>query len=190
MIPRRNLPQMLLPCLSSTPFLSQSIDMILLRSSSSSKRPFTFCKKLSFWRWITSFVLCCIDYRHTSSLPVHGEASSKTEVYRERFLLLLQRTSRADLFSRPSLDAEKSLFENCEVGFPVFEKKYIIWIFLSVLKSCSFWVDIFNPVSSCSNWKEMGDGCDITVGRWTFLLGRPFSFCWDWFVQCNILFVW
>ncbi|CAH8357691.1 unnamed protein product [Eruca vesicaria subsp. sativa] len=53
---------------------------------------------------------------HTSSLPVHGEASSKTEVYRERFMLLLQRTSRADLFSRPAYDAEKSQFENCEIS--------------------------------------------------------------------------
>ena len=57
-----------------------------------------------------------------------------------------------------------------------------------VLMSCSFWADISNTVSSGSNRKEMGDGCDITVGRWTFLFGRPFCFCWDWFVQSNILF--
>jgi len=40
-------------------------------------------------------------------------------------------------------------------------------------------VDIFNPVSDFSKGKEMGDGSDITVGRWTFLPGRPFSFCRD-----------
>uniref|UniRef100_A0A1J3HY24 DNA polymerase epsilon subunit n=1 Tax=Noccaea caerulescens TaxID=107243 RepID=A0A1J3HY24_NOCCA len=53
---------------------------------------------------------------HTSSLPVHGEASAKTAVYRERFLLLLQRVSRAEHFSRPAFDAEMSQFENYEIS--------------------------------------------------------------------------
>ncbi|KAG2331878.1 hypothetical protein Bca4012_018550 [Brassica carinata] len=53
---------------------------------------------------------------HTSSLPVHGEASAKTEVYRERFNLLLQRVSRDELFTRPAFDPEKSQFDNCEIS--------------------------------------------------------------------------
>ncbi|KAJ0264476.1 hypothetical protein HA466_0028280 [Hirschfeldia incana] len=53
---------------------------------------------------------------HTSSLPVHGESSAKTEVYRERFKLLLQRVSRDELFSRPAFDPEMSQFHNCEIS--------------------------------------------------------------------------
>ncbi|KAF8109796.1 hypothetical protein N665_0091s0025 [Sinapis alba] len=53
---------------------------------------------------------------HTSSLPVHGDASAKTEVYRERFMLLLQRVSRAELFSRPAFDPAMSQFDNCEIS--------------------------------------------------------------------------
>ncbi|VVB16873.1 unnamed protein product [Arabis nemorensis] len=49
---------------------------------------------------------------HTSSLPVHGEASAKTELYRERYMLLKQRVSRAEHFSRPTFDAEMSQFDN------------------------------------------------------------------------------
>ncbi|ESQ50132.1 hypothetical protein EUTSA_v10001961mg [Eutrema salsugineum] len=53
---------------------------------------------------------------HTSTLPIHGEASSKTSVYRERFMLLSQRVSRAEHFSRPAFDAEMSQFENYEIS--------------------------------------------------------------------------
>ncbi|CAH2060898.1 unnamed protein product [Thlaspi arvense] len=53
---------------------------------------------------------------HTSSLPVHGDASAKTALYRERFMLLSQRVSRADHFSRPAFDAEMSQFENNEIS--------------------------------------------------------------------------
>ncbi|CAN8244283.1 unnamed protein product [Cochlearia groenlandica] len=53
---------------------------------------------------------------HTSSLPIHGDASAKTGVYRERFMLLLQRVSRAEHFSRPSFDTEMSQFENTEIS--------------------------------------------------------------------------
>ncbi|KAG7609998.1 unnamed protein product [Arabidopsis thaliana] len=53
---------------------------------------------------------------HTSSLPIHGEASAKTALYRERFMLLSQRVSRAEHFSRPAFDAEMSQFENNEIS--------------------------------------------------------------------------
>ncbi|KAJ4869580.1 DNA polymerase epsilon subunit B2 [Raphanus sativus] len=53
---------------------------------------------------------------HTTCLPVHGEAFSKTELYRERFMLLLQRVSRSEFFSRPVFDPDKSQFDNCEIS--------------------------------------------------------------------------
>jgi DNA polymerase epsilon subunit 2 len=49
-------------------------------------------------------------------LPIHGEASAKTALYRERFMLLSQRVSRAEHFSRPAFDAEMSQFENNEIS--------------------------------------------------------------------------
>lgn len=51
-----------------------------------------------------------IDSRHTTSLPVHGEASAKTAIYRERFMLLKQRVSCGEYFSRPVFDAETKEF--------------------------------------------------------------------------------
>ncbi|CAC34504.1 DNA polymerase epsilon subunit B-like protein [Arabidopsis thaliana] len=64
--------------------------------------------KDEFDRWLRVYVW------HTSSLPIHGEASAKTALYRERFMLLSQRVSRAEHFSRPAFDAEMSQFENNE----------------------------------------------------------------------------
>ncbi|OIW16068.1 hypothetical protein TanjilG_04603 [Lupinus angustifolius] len=53
-------------------------------------------------------------YEHTSSLPVHGEASAKEALYRDRFLLLTQRLSRDQHFSKPAFDSEFSHFGSCE----------------------------------------------------------------------------
>ncbi|XP_010493271.1 PREDICTED: DNA polymerase epsilon subunit B-like isoform X2 [Camelina sativa] len=53
---------------------------------------------------------------HTKSLPIHGEAYAKTALYRERFMLLSQRVSRAEHFTRPAFDAEMSQFENNEIS--------------------------------------------------------------------------
>lgn len=54
-------------------------------------------------------------YRHTGSLPIHGEASAKAALYRDRLLLLFQRVSRDHHFSKSSFDAETSEFGSCEV---------------------------------------------------------------------------
>ncbi|CAL0323905.1 unnamed protein product [Lupinus luteus] len=55
-------------------------------------------------------------YEHTSSLPVHGEASAKESLYRDRFLLLSQRLSRDQHFSKPAFDSEFSHFGSCEIS--------------------------------------------------------------------------
>ncbi|XP_010418726.1 PREDICTED: DNA polymerase epsilon subunit B-like [Camelina sativa] len=53
---------------------------------------------------------------HESNLPVHGEASAKTYIYRERFRLLSQRVSRADSFSRPVFDADMLQYKKREIS--------------------------------------------------------------------------
>ncbi|XP_021892680.1 DNA polymerase epsilon subunit B isoform X2 [Carica papaya] len=55
-------------------------------------------------------------YEYTGRLPVHGEASSKAAVYKDRFLLLFQRVSRDEHFSRPAFDTELSHFGSCEIS--------------------------------------------------------------------------
>ncbi|KAL5173989.1 DNA polymerase epsilon subunit B [Glycine soja] len=55
-------------------------------------------------------------YEHTGSLSIHGEASAKSDLYRERFLLLFQRLSRDQHFSAPAFESEFSHFGSCEIS--------------------------------------------------------------------------
>ncbi|KAF7813463.1 DNA polymerase epsilon subunit B [Senna tora] len=55
-------------------------------------------------------------YEHTGSLPIHGDASAKAALYRDRFLLLFQRLSRDQHFSKPAFDSEFSHFGSCEIS--------------------------------------------------------------------------
>ncbi|GAV68532.1 DNA_pol_E_B domain-containing protein/Dpoe2NT domain-containing protein [Cephalotus follicularis] len=55
-------------------------------------------------------------FQHTGSLPIHGEASAKAALYRERLLLLLQRVARDPHFSKPAFDTEMSSFGSCEIS--------------------------------------------------------------------------
>ncbi|KAJ4713627.1 DNA polymerase epsilon subunit [Melia azedarach] len=55
-------------------------------------------------------------YQHKGSLPIYGEASAKAALYRDRFLLLFQRVSRDQHFSKPSFDVETSEFGSCEIS--------------------------------------------------------------------------
>ncbi|XP_020231597.1 DNA polymerase epsilon subunit B [Cajanus cajan] len=55
-------------------------------------------------------------YQYTGSLPIHGEASAKAALYRDRFLLLSQRLSRDQHFSKPAFESEFSHFGSCEIS--------------------------------------------------------------------------
>ncbi|KAH7836794.1 hypothetical protein Vadar_005767 [Vaccinium darrowii] len=57
-----------------------------------------------------------IFYEHTGKIPIHGDASSKAILYRDRFLLLLQRLSRDPHFSKPAFDRERSQLGSCEIS--------------------------------------------------------------------------
>ncbi|KAL1199185.1 DNA polymerase epsilon subunit B [Cardamine amara subsp. amara] len=94
---------------------------LLLGAHNAPEEPTTTASKLAF---IDSFLVPKYRYddvkkkfiEHTSSLPIHGDASAKTAVYRERFMLLSQRVSRAEHFSRPAFDVEMSQFDNNEIS--------------------------------------------------------------------------
>lgn len=66
---------------------------------------------------IFAHVYACVFYsRHTGSLPIHGDASAKTALYRDRFLLLSQRLSRDKYFMKPAFDSNFSNNRrSCEV---------------------------------------------------------------------------
>ncbi|KAH9780808.1 DNA polymerase epsilon subunit B [Citrus sinensis] len=65
-------------------------------------------------------------YQHAGSLPIHGEASAKAALYRDRFLLLFQRVSRDQHFSRPSFDVVNSEFGSCEITTGFFTENTIV----------------------------------------------------------------
>ncbi|XP_056174117.1 putative 3,4-dihydroxy-2-butanone kinase [Syzygium oleosum] len=56
--------------------------------------------------------------RHTGSLPIRGEASTKAMLHEDRFLLLLQhrRLSRDQHFAKPAFETETTEFRSCEVA--------------------------------------------------------------------------
>ncbi|KAE8653182.1 DNA polymerase epsilon subunit B [Cucumis sativus] len=55
-------------------------------------------------------------FLHTENLPIHGDASAKAALYRDRFLLLSQRLSRDQHFSKPAFDIGMSHFGSCEIS--------------------------------------------------------------------------
>ncbi|KAK4849156.1 hypothetical protein QYF36_021512 [Acer negundo] len=54
-------------------------------------------------------------YQHTGSVLIHGEASAKAELYKDRFLLLFQRVCRDGHSSTPEFNAQTSEFGRCEI---------------------------------------------------------------------------
>lgn len=61
---------------------------------------------------LSLFILKC---RHYGRLALHGDASAKSALYKDRFLLLFQRISRLPEFSRPAFDSGFSEYGTCEV---------------------------------------------------------------------------
>ena len=118
--------------------------------------------------------------RHTGSLAIHGEASAKAGLYRDRFLLLFQRLARDHHFSKPAFDTEISHVGSCEVLSKLKPKPtstlLVNFSFIASDSECLCLPDISNSVSSWPNWKKMGHGCDISIGRWPLFLGRPNCF--------------
>nr|GLL35369.1 DNA polymerase epsilon subunit B [Ipomoea trifida] len=57
-----------------------------------------------------------IFYEHTGKLPIHGDASAKATLYKDRFLLLFQRLSRDPRFSKPAFGSTVSEYGSCEIS--------------------------------------------------------------------------
>ncbi|KAF9606601.1 hypothetical protein IFM89_026922 [Coptis chinensis] len=57
-------------------------------------------------------------YEYTGKLPIHGDASAKAGLYRDRYQLLLQRISRDPNFSKPAFDPSLtySTGSSCEIS--------------------------------------------------------------------------
>ncbi|KAL3835292.1 hypothetical protein ACJIZ3_010028 [Penstemon smallii] len=55
-------------------------------------------------------------HKYTGNLPIHGDASAKVTLYRDRFLLLFQRISRDPHFSRPVFDSDISGHGSCQIS--------------------------------------------------------------------------
>ncbi|KAK6148239.1 hypothetical protein DH2020_019151 [Rehmannia glutinosa] len=54
--------------------------------------------------------------KYTGKLPIHGDASAKVMLYRDRFLLLFQRLSRDPHFSRPVFGSNISDYGSCQIS--------------------------------------------------------------------------
>ncbi|CAN1266695.1 DNA polymerase epsilon subunit B [Linum perenne] len=55
-------------------------------------------------------------HQHVGRLPIQGDASAKSALYRDRFLLLLQRVQRLQHFSKPAFDSDISDCGSCEIA--------------------------------------------------------------------------
>ncbi|KAH8491983.1 hypothetical protein H0E87_021543, partial [Populus deltoides] len=55
-------------------------------------------------------------HEHTGGLHIHGDASAKAALYKDRFLLLYQRVLRDSHFSKPAFHTEMSHYGSCEIA--------------------------------------------------------------------------
>ncbi|GFP88475.1 DNA polymerase epsilon subunit 2 [Phtheirospermum japonicum] len=55
-------------------------------------------------------------HKYTGNLPLHGDASAKVTLYRDRFQLLFQRLSRDPHFSRPVFGSNTSDYGSCQIS--------------------------------------------------------------------------
>ncbi|KAJ3705898.1 hypothetical protein LUZ61_009603 [Rhynchospora tenuis] len=56
-----------------------------------------------------------VFYEHTGKLPIHGEATDKAALYRDRYQLMLQRLTRDKYFSTPAFVTELMEDESCKI---------------------------------------------------------------------------
>ncbi|KAI4326321.1 hypothetical protein MLD38_031647 [Melastoma candidum] len=56
-----------------------------------------------------------IFFEHKAGLPIHGNASAKAALYRDRFLLLYQRLSRDRHFAKPAFESDTTC-GSCEIS--------------------------------------------------------------------------
>jgi hypothetical protein len=94
------------------------------------------------WRQLRTMFIMCFYSRHPGSLPIHGDPQAKSALYRDRFLLLSQRLSRHQDFSRPAFESELSQFRSCEVLLLYYPTAFELWMMLPNVLNCVFYVSI------------------------------------------------
>ncbi|KAL0341660.1 UNVERIFIED_CONTAM: DNA polymerase epsilon subunit B [Sesamum calycinum] len=55
-------------------------------------------------------------HKYTGKLAIHGDASAKATLYRDRFVMLSQRLSRDPHFSKPVFDSDISDYGRCQIS--------------------------------------------------------------------------
>ncbi|KAI8005890.1 Golgin candidate 1 [Camellia lanceoleosa] len=63
-----------------------------------------------------SIVISVANDSGIEKIHIHGDASAKATLYRDRYLLLLHRLSRDQHFSKPAFDTKRSQFGSCEIS--------------------------------------------------------------------------
>ncbi|XP_048233622.1 DNA polymerase epsilon subunit B isoform X2 [Ricinus communis] len=66
--------------------------------------------------WSPSFVSIPSKSNFIRGLSIHGDSSAKAALYKDRYLLLFQRVSRDQHFSKPAFDTEISDYGSCEIA--------------------------------------------------------------------------
>ncbi|KAJ4839699.1 DNA-directed DNA polymerase epsilon, subunit B [Turnera subulata] len=73
--------------------------------------------KKQFYQYVVFFLSVgfFFIFQDKGPLPIHGDASAKASLYRDRFLLLFQRVSRDQHFAKSTFDSEISDYGSCEI---------------------------------------------------------------------------
>lgn len=134
------------------------VSLLLEADAAVEENPSSSSSSASALRVIDTFIVPKFRYdpvkkffhEHTGRLPIHGDASAKATLYKDRFLLLFQRVSRDPRFSTLAFDASSSDYGSCEIS---------------------------HSITCWTSREKMDNGSNISVGGWSFLLGRPYCSC-------------
>uniref|UniRef100_M1D2B3 DNA polymerase II subunit 2 n=1 Tax=Solanum tuberosum TaxID=4113 RepID=M1D2B3_SOLTU len=100
------------------------VSLLLEADAAVEENPSSSSSSASALRVIDTFIVPKFRYdpvkkffhEHTGRLPIHGDASAKATLYKDRFLLLFQRVSRDPRFSTLAFDASSSDYGSCEIS--------------------------------------------------------------------------
>ncbi|KAK6794878.1 hypothetical protein RDI58_008331 [Solanum bulbocastanum] len=100
------------------------VSLLLEADAAVEENPSSSSSSASALRVIDTFIVPKFRYdpvkkffhEHTGRLPIHGNASAKATLYKDRFLLLFQRVSRDPRFSTLAFDASSSDYDSCEIS--------------------------------------------------------------------------
>ncbi|CAH9061095.1 unnamed protein product [Cuscuta epithymum] len=100
------------------------VSLLLEAEASVEENPSSSCSPASALRVIDAFdapklrydPVKKIFYEHAGRLPIHGDASAKATLYKDRFLMSFQKLSRDPRFSKPAFGSTISEYGSCEIS--------------------------------------------------------------------------